>query len=89
MGVFDFFKRIGKSAVNLVTRVGKTVSRVGRPIVRTVRKGVNLAKHVPIIGQMVKNSPVEKALDIADKVVNTADRVGNKDYVGAINEVMK
>lgn len=90
MGLFDVFdgiKKIGKSIGNTVSRIGKAVSSVGRPILRTVGKGFNFIKKIPVIGEMVENSPVgygiEKGLKIGNDVVDIADSAGKGNFVDA------
>jgi uncharacterized protein (DUF697 family) len=86
MGFFDFVKRIGKSVVKGVRRIGKTVSDIGRPIHRTIKKGYNFVKHIPVIGSAVANTPVgktiESALDVSDKALNVAEKFGDGDMKG-------
>lgn len=87
MSFWSSIKSIGKSIGHGIRKVGKAISSVGRPIHRAASKAFNFVKHIPVVGEMVSNSPVggaiQTGLDVGGKILNVTDKAGDGDFLGA------
>lgn len=85
--IWNGIKTVGKHVGNVVRKVGKTVADIGRPVLRTIGKGYEFAKHIPVLGKALEASPVgygiEKGLKYGNQAIDIADEAGKGNFVNA------